>query len=149
MVKCQILNVTHERVTSLCFLPKIAQIVQKVIVLVPKKAEKIGPWFWHLLIAQWLKLFLSYTFFQFQPSSGDSESSKLDQKYKFWIHPVLIKRKIFQRFLKHCFCLLTCFFWCRFQQNQTIFVGVGAQKPLKMGRADMLIRCAKICKFLT
>ena len=45
LVKCQILSVTLDRVTRLCFLPEIAQIVQKVIVFVREKCVKTGPWF--------------------------------------------------------------------------------------------------------
>ena len=50
-----ILILTLWLVTPPCFLPKISQIVQKVIVFFPERWEEIEPWFWHIWIAQWMK----------------------------------------------------------------------------------------------
>ena len=56
-----------------CFLPKIAQIVQKVICIFPEKGRgDVEPWFWHIGIAQQLTtFFLATTYcFRFWPPSG-------------------------------------------------------------------------------
>ena len=49
--------------TPPCFLVKISQILQKVIVFLPKRGEKIKTSFWHIWIAQWLKFFCATAYF--------------------------------------------------------------------------------------
>ena len=39
-------------VTLPCFLAKVAQIFEEVIVFFPERREEIEPWFWHIWIAQ-------------------------------------------------------------------------------------------------
>ena len=53
--------------TPPCFLVKISQILQKVIVFFPEKGDEIKTSFWHIWIAQWLKFFrtAAYFFFNF------------------------------------------------------------------------------------
>ena len=46
-----------------CFLSKIAEILQKVIVLFRERGEEIEPWVWHIWIAQWVKLFPNTAYF--------------------------------------------------------------------------------------
>ena len=90
-----------------CFRAKIAQILQKVIVLFPERWEEIEPWFWHIWITQWLRFFPITTYlFRFRPSSGGNGSSNLDQKCKVWVRLFFIKAWILQVFFKECFCLL-------------------------------------------
>ena len=60
---CQTLIPTLWLVTPLCFLTKIAQILQKVIVFFLERREETKPWFWHIWIAQWLKFFGTTAYF--------------------------------------------------------------------------------------
>ena len=53
----QILILTLWFVILPCFLAKIAQILQKVIVFFLERRKKIEPWFWHIWIAQWQTLY--------------------------------------------------------------------------------------------
>ena len=125
---CDSLIMTIWLVTLSCFLSKTAQIVQKVILFFPERGEEIEPWFWHILIAQWLIFFRSAAnIFWFWPSSGGNRGSKLDQKCKFWVRPFSVKTQIFQNIFKQCFCLLVYYLWWEFQQNWTIFGGVRVQ----------------------
>ena len=65
--------------TPPCFLVKISQILQKVIVFFPERGEEIKASLWHIWIAQWLKFFRTICyFFRFWPSSGGKEGSKLN-----------------------------------------------------------------------
>ena len=87
--------------TSSFFLPKIAQIVQKVIVFFLERREKIEPRFWHIWIAKWLKFFHNSIYsFRFQPSSRGNGGSKLDQKCKLWVLLFSIKRSSSIKFFK-------------------------------------------------
>ena len=82
---CQILILPLWLVTPPCFLVKLPQILQKVIVFFPEGGGEIKTLFWHIWIAQWLKFFhtTTYFFFRFWPSSRGKvkEGSKLDRKY--------------------------------------------------------------------
>ena len=60
---CQILILPLWIVTPLCFLVKLPQILQKVIVFFPETGGEIKTLFWHIWIAQWLKFFRSTTYF--------------------------------------------------------------------------------------
>ena len=60
---CQILILPLWLVTPLCFLVKLPQILQKVIVFFPETGGEIKTLFWHIWIAQWLKFFRSTTYF--------------------------------------------------------------------------------------
>ena len=60
---CQILILPPWLVTSLCFLVKISQILQKLTVFIPERGEEIKNLFWHNWIAQWLKFFRTTAFF--------------------------------------------------------------------------------------
>ena len=50
-------NFDCDRLTCdpLCFLPKTAQIMQKVTTFFLERREEVEPWFWHIWIAQSLK----------------------------------------------------------------------------------------------
>ena len=60
---CQILILPIWLVTPPCFLVKLSQILQKVIVFFPERREEIKISFWHIWIAQWLKFFRSTAYF--------------------------------------------------------------------------------------
>ena len=60
---CQILILPIWLVTPPCFLVKLSQILQKVIVFFPERGEEIKISFWHIWIAQWLKFFRSTAYF--------------------------------------------------------------------------------------
>ena len=87
-----------------CFLTKIAQAWQNVIIFFLERGKDIEPWFWHIWIARWLKFFRTPTFFDFDYLQG--EGSKLDQKCKLWDLPFSIKTRTFQKIYKQWFCLL-------------------------------------------
>ena len=55
-----------------CFLSKIAQTVQKVIIFFPDRGEEIEPWFWHIWISREAKGFsaLLLIFFDFGHPQG-------------------------------------------------------------------------------
>ena len=59
---CQNLMLTLCIVTPPCFLAKIVQVVQKVIVFFPERGEEIEPWFCRIWISQWLKFFCTTTY---------------------------------------------------------------------------------------
>ena len=68
-------------VTPPCFLAKIAQILQKVIVFLPERGEELKPWFWHIWIAQRLKLFHTNAYcFRFQLSSVGKQGANVGPK---------------------------------------------------------------------
>ena len=68
-----------------CFLAKMSQIFQKVIVFFLKRGEEIEPWFWHIWITHWQRFFpITAYLLWFQSSSGRKGWSKLDQKCKLW-----------------------------------------------------------------
>ena len=78
---CQISLLTLWLVNRPCFLEKIAQILHKGIVFFPEKGQEIKPWFWHICIAQWLKVFCTTAyFFRFWPSSGGKRGIKVGPK---------------------------------------------------------------------
>ena len=82
---CQILILTLWFVTLSCFLAKIAQILQTIIVFFLERGEEIEPWFWHIWIAQWLKFFPTTAYiFRFRASSGGNGWSKLGQNCELW-----------------------------------------------------------------
>ena len=60
---CQILILPLRIVTPPCFLVKLPQILQKVIVFFPERGGEIKTLFWHIWIAQWLKFFRTTTYF--------------------------------------------------------------------------------------
>ena len=60
---CQILILPLWLVTPPCFLVKLPQILQKVIVFFPEGGGEIKTLFWHIWIAQWLKFFRTTTYF--------------------------------------------------------------------------------------
>ena len=60
---CQILILPLWLVTPPCFLIKLPQILQKVIVFFPERGGEIKTLFWHIWIAQWLKIFCTITYF--------------------------------------------------------------------------------------
>ena len=60
---CQILIIPLWLVTSPCFLVKLPQILQEVIVFFPERGGEIKTLFWHIWIAQWLKFFRTTTYF--------------------------------------------------------------------------------------
>ena len=116
-----------------CFLGKIAQILQKVIVFFLERGYEVEPWFWHVWIAQWLKFLPTRAYlFRFR-SSGGNGWSKLDQKVQTLRRLFFMKTWILQVFFKQCFCLLEYYLWWEFRQHWTIFVGVRAQKPSRKG----------------
>ena len=103
----------------------------KVIVFFLENLEKIEPCFWHIRIAQKLKLFPTTAYlFRFRPSSGGNRWSKLDQKCKLWVS--LFFMKTLQFSFKPWFCLLEYYRWW-FWQYWTIFGGARGQKPPKKG----------------
>ena len=57
----QILILTLWFVTLPCFLAKIAQILQKVILFFLERRKKIEHWFWHIWIAEVVEVFLHYS----------------------------------------------------------------------------------------
>ena len=131
----QILILTLWFVTLPCFLAKIAQILQKVIVFFLEREKKIEPWFWHIWIAQWLKFSPNTPYlFRFRPSSGGNGWLKLDQKWKLWVRLFFMKTRILQIFFKQCFCLLEYNLWWEFWQYYIMFGGERAQKPPKKSR---------------
>ena len=98
---CQILILTLWFVTLSCFLAKIAQILQTIIVFFLERGEEIQPWFWHISVAQWLKCFpITAYLFRFWPSWGRNGWSKLDQKCKLWVRLFSMKTRILQFFFK-------------------------------------------------
>ena len=60
---CQILILLLWLVTPACFLVKLPQILQKVIVFFPERGGEIKTLFWHIWTAQWLKFFRTTTYF--------------------------------------------------------------------------------------
>ena len=131
---CQILILTLWFVTLPCFLAKIAQILQRVIVFFLERGEQIELWFRHIWIVQWLQFFPTTAYlFRFWPSSGGNGCSKLDQKWKLCVRPFFMKTQILQMFFKKTFCLLEYYLWWELWQYWTIFGGVRAQKPPKKG----------------
>ena len=60
---CQILILLLWIVPPPCFLVKLPQILQKVIVFFPETRWEIKTLFWHIWIAQGLKFFCSTTYF--------------------------------------------------------------------------------------
>ena len=56
---------------------------------------------------------------------------KMDQNCTFWVCSIWAKIQKFEGFFKHCVCLIGGYLWSNFQQDQTIFGGVRAQKILK------------------
>ena len=78
---CQILILPLWLLTSPCFLGKISQILQKVIIFFPERGEELKTSFWYIWIAQWLKLLRTAAyFFRFWLSFGGKEGSKMEQK---------------------------------------------------------------------
>ena len=131
----EILILTLWFVTLPCFLTKIAQILQKVIVFFLERGKKIEPWFWHIWIAQWWKIFPTAPhLFQFRSYSGGNGGLKLDQKWKLWVCLFFMKTRVLQIFFKQCFCWLEYYLWWEFWQCDVIFGGVRAQKPPKKDR---------------
>ena len=107
-----------------CFLAKVAQILQKVIVFFRERGEEIDPWFWHILIAQWLKSCYCLSF---------SIPAIFRGK---WVVTVRGKVETLGPCLFHGnsnFCLLQYYLWWEFRQYWNIFGGVRAQKPPKKG----------------
>ena len=94
--------------TLLCFLPKLAQILQKVIVFFPERGDEIEPWFWNICITQWLKFFLATVYlFRFRSSSVKNGWSKLDEKWKLWVHLFFMETQILQSFTQTMFLFAT------------------------------------------
>ena len=62
---CQILILFLWLVAPPCFLVKLPQILQKVIVFFPEGGGETKTLFWHIWIAQWLKFFRTATYFIF------------------------------------------------------------------------------------
>ena len=60
---CQNLILPLWLVTPPCFMVKLPQILQKVIVFFPERGGEIKTSFWHIWIAQWLKFFHTTTYF--------------------------------------------------------------------------------------
>ena len=56
---------------------------------------------------------------------------KMDQNCTFWVCSIWAKIQKFEGFFKRCVCLIGGYLWSNFQQDQTIFGGVRAQKILK------------------
>ena len=78
---CQILILTLWFLILTCFLAKIAQILQKVIMPFLERGQEIEPWFWHIWIAQWLKFFRTTAYiFRFRLSSGGKRAVKVGPK---------------------------------------------------------------------
>ena len=70
----------------------------------PERVEEIEPWFWHIWMAQWLKLFPATAYrFRFRPSSGGNGRSKSDQKCKLWVRLFFMKTRILYSFLNNLF----------------------------------------------
>ena len=74
-----------------------------------RRATELG---WQIWIAQWLNFcFECFYFPRFWPSSGVKLGSKLDQMCKLWLSPVTEKIRIFQRFFRHCCCIVQYYPW--------------------------------------
>ena len=111
---------------------KIAQTLQIVFFL--ERGEEIEPWFWHIWIAQWLKLFPTTAYyFRFRPSSEGKGWSKLDERCKLWVRLLFIKTWILLIFFKQCFCFLEYYLWWNLPKRAV---------------SRMLNRYAKLWKFL-
>ena len=131
---CQILILTLWFVTLPCFLAKIVQILQKIVVVFPERWDEIEPWFWHISIAQRPRLFPATTYlFWISVIFRGNGWSKLDQKCKLWFRLFFMKTRILQFFFKQCFYFLFGnigpYFW-----DYILYGGVRAQKPPKKGR---------------
>ena len=95
---CQILILTLWFLTLPCFLAKIAQILQKVVVFFLERGDEIEPWFWHILITQWLTAYI----FRFWPSSGETFGQSWTKSANFGSVSFLL---IFQFIFNQCFLL--------------------------------------------
>ena len=93
---CQILILTLWFLTLPCFLAKIAQILQKVVVFFLERGDEIEPWFWHILITQWLTAYI----FRFWPSSGETFGQSWTKSANFGSVSFLL---IFQFIFNQCF----------------------------------------------
>ena len=132
-----------------CFLAKIVQILQIVIVFFWKGERRKSLDF--DIFGQpngWGFTHYCLSFFIW-PSSGGNSLSKLDQKSKFWVRFFLMKIWIIQIFFKQCFCWLECYLWWEFRQYWVIFEGVKTQKLPKRLISWMLNRYGKLWKLLT
>ena len=105
--------------------PKIAQIVQKLIILFIENWKEIGPWSWLIWITWWL-LFISIIF-------RGWTGVKFDQILKLWVSPVTAKIWVLQNALNDISTTYEDYLWPKFQLNQTLLTGVIAQKIPKMG----------------
>ena len=77
---------------------------------------------------------------------------KVAPKVQSWVRPFSIKTQILQKIFKQCFCLLEYYLWWEFQQYWTIFGGLRAKKPLKMGHfmdAESRLKALKIFNLTT
>ena len=59
---------------------------------------------------------------------GSKLGPKMDQNCKLQLNSISAKIQNFEGIFKHCVFLIGEYLWSRFQQNQTIFGGVRAQK---------------------
>ena len=114
-----------------CFLAKIAQILQNWSCFFLERGEEIEPWFWHIWIAQWLKVSpLLLIFFDF----GHLQVETCGQNWTKSANFGSVSFSLILQFLfKKCFCLREYYLWWEFRQYLTIFGRVRAQKPPKKG----------------
>ena len=92
-------------VTLPCFLAKIAQILQKVIVLFPERGEEIRPWFWNIWIVQRLNFFRTNAFFSIWAIFSGKREVKVGPKMLIF-GPTLFHKNFSKTFFKQTFCLL-------------------------------------------
>ena len=94
--------------TLLCFLAKIAETLQKVIVFSPERGKETEPWFWH--IPQLL------IFFDFGHLQGETCGQSWTNSANFGSVSFSEKFESFKFFFKQCFCLLEYYLWWEFRQ---------------------------------
>ena len=93
--------------TPSCFLVKISQILQKVIVFFLEKEDEIKTSFWHIWIAQWLKFFRTTAdFFSILAIFRRKRRVDVGSKVLLWVRPLSINNWTLKKFFKQYFCLL-------------------------------------------
>ena len=77
---------------------------------------------------------------------------KVGQEWKFWVCLFFVETQILHIFFKRYFCFVEYYLWWEFRQNWTIFWGVRAQKPPKMGHfmdAELVCKTLKTLNLTT
>ena len=124
--------------TPPCFLVKLSQILQKVIVFFPERGEEIKSSFWRILIAQWLKFFRSTAYFVsiltiFRRKRGVKVGPKVLTLARPFFHKYSTLSKNFQTIFQTIFLLARVLPLMRISAILNHIGGVRAQKPTKKG----------------